>query len=72
MVAKTSFSIARYTGVLTNPTILGFYLNVFIVGYAYIIYKKVFVEKNILENVSNLIVFSISVWGMGMSCLQFL
>ena len=67
MVAKTSFSIARYTGVLTNPTILGFYLNVFIVVYAYIIYKKVFVEKNILENVSNLIVFSISVWGMGMS-----
>ena len=57
MVAKTSFSIARYTGVLTNPTILGFYLNVFIVVYAYIIYKKVFVEKNILENVSNLIVF---------------
>jgi len=48
MVAKTSFSIARYTGVLTNPTILGFYLNVFIVGYAYIIYKKVFVEKNTL------------------------
>ena len=66
-IAKTSFSIARYTGVLTNPTILGFYLNVFIVVYAYIIYKKVFVEKNILENVSNLIVFSISVWGMGMS-----
>lgn len=67
MVAKTSFSGARYTGVLTNPTILGFDLNVFITAYAYIIYKKIFVEKAKLKKVSDLVVFSVSTWGMGMS-----
>lgn len=67
VVARNSYYRLRYTGVLTNPTILGYNLNIFIVVYAYIIYKKVFVDKANFRKLSDGLVLAIAIWGMSMS-----
>ena len=67
VVARNSYYGPRYTGVLTNPTILGYNLNTFIAAYAYIIYKKIFVDKADFRKLSDGLILAIAIWGMSMS-----
>ncbi|ASS37351.1 O-antigen ligase family protein [Mogibacterium pumilum] len=67
IVAKNSYYGPRYTGVLTNPTILGYNLNTFIAAYVYIIYKKIFIDKADFRKLSSGLVLAIAIWGLSMS-----
>ncbi len=66
IVAKTSFSIARYTGVLTNPAVW-FYLNVFIMLYMHISFIRRFLLKRYIRERLKLSSFQYQFEGMGMS-----